>query len=188
MCHGCQYSFTTKSKFRLTLESRNPITRAGFNNLVLLVRVDKTYFQMIQFSEGAYFAFPPDPTLTSTLAEFKGVGIFNITLFAYSLGEKLALTLILYSTRVLPISVTTGCTLNGRFTLSVVRYLMYNWLVLTTRASTKLEDLLHQFEFSIGRYKTNGSIIIKFTQLDTLVELTIINLDCIGTTCSKTID
>lgn len=37
---------------------------------------------MMQFSEGAYLAFPPDPTLTSTLAEFNGVGILRTTLFA----------------------------------------------------------------------------------------------------------
>lgn len=80
----------------------------------------------MQFSEGLYFALPPAPTFTSTLAEFKGVGIFKTTLLAYSLGEKLALTLILYSTRVLPISVTTGCTLNGKLTFSVVRYLVKN--------------------------------------------------------------
>jgi hypothetical protein len=36
----------------------------------------------MQFSEGAYFALPPDPTLTSTFAEFNGVGIFNTTLLA----------------------------------------------------------------------------------------------------------
>jgi hypothetical protein len=41
-----------------------------------------TYFQIIQFSEGAYFALPPELTFTSTLAEFKGVGIFNTTLLA----------------------------------------------------------------------------------------------------------
>lgn len=82
-----------------------------------------TYFHTMQFSAGAYFALPPEPTFTSTFAEFNGVGILKTTLFAYNFGEKLALTLILYSTRVLPISLTTGCTLKGKLTFSVVRYL-----------------------------------------------------------------
>jgi hypothetical protein len=41
-----------------------------------------TYFHMMQFSAGAYFAFPPAPTLTSTLAELRGVGILRTTLCA----------------------------------------------------------------------------------------------------------
>lgn len=81
-------------------------------------------FQIMQFSEGAYLALPPDPTFTSTLAEFSGVGIRKMTLLAYNLGEKFALTLIMYSTRVFPISFTTGCTLNGKLTFSVERYLI----------------------------------------------------------------
>lgn len=98
-----------------------------------------TYFHIMQFSAGAYFALPPELTFTSTLAEFKGVGILKITLLAYSLGEKLALTLILYSTRVFPISFTTGWTLNGRLTFSVVRYLVSRRVIgLTEKTCSRL--------------------------------------------------
>lgn len=109
-------------EFCLALESGDPAISSN-QYPVIYLHFKKPYFQIIQFSDGAYFAFPPEPTFTSTFAEFKGVGIFNTTLLAYNLGEKFALTLILYSTRVFPISVTTGCTLKGKLTFSVVRYL-----------------------------------------------------------------
>lgn len=48
----------------------------------LYSQLQYTYFQMIQFSDGAYLALPPAPTLTSTLAELSGVGILRITLCA----------------------------------------------------------------------------------------------------------
>ena len=88
----------------------------------LILEMEDTYLQIIRLSLGLYFAFPRE-TLQSTLAVLRGVGTLMTTLLAFSLGEKVVLTCIVYSTRVLPTSSTIGTTLNGRLTLVVERYL-----------------------------------------------------------------
>ena len=65
------------------------------------------YFQTIAFSAGTYFALPA-VTRVLILAVLSGVGILITTLLAYNFGEKFAFTVIRYSTRDLPISLTTG--------------------------------------------------------------------------------
>lgn len=85
-------------------------------------RADETYFQTMTFSPGRYLALPM-PTLQSTLTAFSGVGILITTLFALSLGGKLALTWMVYSTSDLESSVTSGWMRKGRLMLDVERYL-----------------------------------------------------------------
>lgn len=74
-------------------------------------------------SEDTHLAFPT-PTSHLTDVVFGGVGMRRTTFVPVNLGSKLALRLTVYSTRDLPISSTIGCTLKGRLTLDVERYLM----------------------------------------------------------------
>ena len=64
----------------------------------------------------------PTWTLQSTLVVLSGVGMRRTMLLALSLGEKLALSCIVYSTLLLPTSSTIGWTLNGKLTFDVERY------------------------------------------------------------------
>lgn len=82
----------------------------------------KTHFHTITFSAGAYFAFPV-ATLQSADVAFNGVGIRRTMLVAESLLPKLALTVTVYCTCVVPISVTDGMTFKGNLTFEVERYL-----------------------------------------------------------------
>jgi len=43
-----------------------------------------------------------------------------------------------------------------------------------------IEAVPHELEFAIGGYKADGAVAVKFAQLDTLVELAIVNLDRVG--------
>ena len=87
--------------------------------LTLLV----TYFQVMTFSAGTYFALPL-ATLQSTLVVLSGVGIRTTTFVADSLLLKLVLTVTTYETCVVPISLTVGMTRNGSLIFDVERYLM----------------------------------------------------------------
>jgi len=89
-----------------------------FSQIIMMIY----YFQTIEFSAGTYLALP-EVTRILIFAVLSGVGIFITTLLAINFGEKLAFTVTRYSTRDLPISLTTGWTRNGRLTFSVVRYL-----------------------------------------------------------------
>jgi len=82
----------------------------------------KTHFHTITFSAGTYFAFPV-ATLQSADVVFNGVGIRRTMLVAESLLPKLALTVTVYCTCVVPISVTDGIILRGSLTFEVERYL-----------------------------------------------------------------
>ena len=73
-------------------------------------------------SAAIYFALPRE-TLQSTFAVLSGVGIFRLTFVAANFDEKVVRTRMVYSTLVFPISSTMGCTLKGRFTFVVERYL-----------------------------------------------------------------
>ena len=81
-----------------------------------------THFQMTTFSAGTYFALP-FCTLQSTFVVFRGVGIRKTTLVADSFGLKFVLTLTMYDTCDVPISVIVGITLIGKLTFEVDRYL-----------------------------------------------------------------
>ena len=56
-----------------------------------------TYFQMITFSAGEYFALP-DAVLHVAMVVFNGVGIRSTILVALSLGLKPVFTVMLYWT------------------------------------------------------------------------------------------
>ena len=81
-----------------------------------------TYFHIMTFSAGTYFALP-FATLQSTLVVLSGVGIRTTTFVAESLLLKFVLTVTTYDTCVVPISLTVGMTRNGNFTFEVDRYL-----------------------------------------------------------------
>ena len=78
---------------------------------------------MITFSAGTYFALPFG-TLQSTVVVFKGVGMRRMTFVALNLALKLAFTVTMYETAVVPFSVIVGRIRNGRLTLVVERYLI----------------------------------------------------------------
>lgn len=143
----------------------------------------RTYFQTIILSAAIYFALPKE-TLQSTLAVLSGVGIFKLTFVAASFEEKVVRICIVYSTLVLPTSSIIGCTLNGRLTFVVERYLTELWKMPYQLCSWKLYgmaaqkylvcNLPHQFKFTIRRDERDCPIVIEFTQLHTLMELAII--------------
>ena len=118
MCGDRQLRLGREGALLSTLYPGNP----GSDQQTSKPECSLTHFQMMKFSPGTYFAFP-EPTLLWTLVVFKGVGILRITLFALSLGSKLARRWIVYSTRDLVGSVTCVWSRKGRFMLDVERYL-----------------------------------------------------------------
>jgi hypothetical protein len=63
----------------------------------------------------------PEDTRRLQVAVVGGTGILTTTLFPVSSLLKLAMILMLSTTRVLPCSSTTGMTLKGRLTFSAMR-------------------------------------------------------------------
>jgi hypothetical protein len=97
---------------------------------------------------------------------------------------KLDLTITFTSIFPLPVSLTSGMTLNGRLISLVVLYFISlkkkNLLEGLMRVEIKLSSESMKFiylEFTIWRNKTNGVIRFKFTQFNTLMELDIIDGD-----------
>jgi hypothetical protein len=88
----------------------------------MVERDTMAYFHTTTFSAGTYFALPV-ATLHSTVVVLSGVGIRRTTLVAASLLLKLALTVIVYDTKVVPTSVTVGMIRRGSLTFDVERYL-----------------------------------------------------------------
>lgn len=139
----------------------------------------RTHFQMIMFSAGTYFALPI-PTLHSTLAALSGVGILITTLLALNLGGNMLRTWTVYSTRDLPISSTMGCTRKGRLMFEVDRYLSNPSLTREfdlTETIASLIGIPHQFKLAVRRDERDGPVAIKLAELDTLVELAVVQLD-----------
>lgn len=66
-----------------------------------------THFQVMKFSAGTYLALP-DMALHTAVVTFNGVGIRKKTFVAASLALKPALTVMLYCTCEVPISLTVG--------------------------------------------------------------------------------
>jgi hypothetical protein len=81
-----------------------------------------THFQVMRFSAGTYLALPIT-VLHTAVVVFNGVGIRRMTLVAASLALKPALTVMLYCTCEVPISLTVGWIRRGRLMSDVVRYL-----------------------------------------------------------------
>ncbi len=75
-------------------------------------------FHTMLFSAGSYLALPCVQR-SEMRAVLSGVGMRMTTLVANSLDPKLALTPMLYSTLVLPTSLTMAWILKGRLTFSV---------------------------------------------------------------------
>ena len=75
--------------------------------------MNNAYFQTMMFSAGTYFALP-FRALQSTVIVLRGVGIWRMTLIALSLGLKLALTVTIYDTSLIPFPVMVGNVHRGR--------------------------------------------------------------------------
>ena len=146
-----------------------PVLRVYVGFYHQLGRNGWTYFQTIIFSAGTYLAFPMG-TFTCAPVVFSGVGIRKTTLLALSLPSKLALRCIVYSTRDLDGSVTCVWSLNGKLILDVDRYL--------ASALSAKRNSPHELKLSIWRDEADGSVRVEFAKADTLVELTIVQLDC----------
>jgi hypothetical protein len=74
------------------------------------------------FSAGTYLALPI-AVLHTAVVTFSGVGMRRTTLVAASLALKPALTVMLYCTCDVPISLTVGWIRRGRLMSDVARYL-----------------------------------------------------------------
>src|SRR5258706_14130735 len=85
-----------------------------------------THFQVMKFSAGTCLALP-DTTLHTAVVAFNGVGMRRTTFVAASLALKPALTVILYCTCEVPISLTVGWIRRGRLMSDVARYLRRNY-------------------------------------------------------------
>ena len=132
-----------------------------------------TYFHTTTFSAGTYFALPLG-TLQSTFVVFRGVGMRITTFVAESLLLKLVLTVITYDTWVVPISLTVGMTRKGSFTFDVERYLSKVGAAVRINDEGCGSDLLHEFEFTIGRNKADSSGRIKFIQAHALMKSAVV--------------
>lgn len=114
------YRFGCEGNIGLSLYPRYP-AHIYVNTSGKAVATNSTYRQIMRLSAGEYFALPNE-TLHSTFAVFSGVGTLMTTLLAFSFGENVVLTCIVYSTLVFPISSMIGCTLKGTFIFVVERY------------------------------------------------------------------
>jgi len=146
-----------------------------------------TYFHTTTFSAGTYFALPLC-TLQSTEVVFSGVGIRRTTLVAESLLLKFVLTITLYVTWLVPISFTMGIILSGNLTFDVERYLEENLVSAKEFRKAIYDNIRHELEFSIGRYKTDRASGIEFVQFHALMEPAIIQLNRINSSVLAFVD
>jgi hypothetical protein len=79
------------------------------------------------------------------------------TFVAESLLLKFVLIVTTYETWVVPISFTVGITRRGSFTFDVERYLGKVGVAIRIKTVGCGLNLLHEFEFTIGRDEANGS-------------------------------
>lgn len=123
-----------------------------------------THFQVMKFSAGTYLALP-DTALHTAVVAFNGVGIRRTTFVAASLALKPALTVILYCTCEVPISLTVGWMRRGRLMSDVARYLRKThssvWRMQGEKArwkQSKKGNTLHQLKLAVGGNKADRPI------------------------------